>query len=102
VSLVLASAKLSVQSRRAEDRIKACRIADNLLRNWRKTPNKTPGSASGPVAGHKGWAWRTREVENKQVAELKGRAVVLEIRSPEAEKSEPSASVEIMLSERRL
>ena len=97
VSLVMASAKLTVQSRRAQDRIVACEIADNQLRNWWQDPKKLPRNASGQVPEYEGWTWRTRETENKQADDLRGRAVVLEIRSPAAKDSDPSVSVEIIL-----
>ena len=97
VALVLASAKLTAQSRRAEDRIVACGIAGNQLRSWWQAPENLPRNAEGQVPGHKGWTWRTRVTDNKEAAELRGQAVVLEIRSPTAKDSEPSAAVEIIL-----
>ena len=97
VSLVLASAKLTVQSRRAQDRIVACEIAESQLLSWWRDPKKLPRNASGQVSGHEGWTWTTREIDNKQAAELRGQAVVLEIRSPAAKDSDPSAAVEIIL-----
>ena len=97
VSLVLASAKLTAQSRRAQDRIVACDIADSQLRQWWREPEKLPRNAGGRVPGHKGWTWRTRVTDNEKAAGLKGQAVVLEIRSPAARDSEPTAAVEIIL-----
>ncbi len=100
VSLVLASAKLTVQSRRAQDRIVACEIAEKQLRSWWGDPDRLPRNASGKVSGHEGWIWNTRETDNEKAAELRGQTVVLEIRSPEAKDSEPSVAVEIILPEK--
>ena len=97
VALVLTSAKLTVQSRLAQDRITACEIAENQLRTWWPNPKTLPRNGSGPVAGHKGWTWRTQTTANKQADEMKGQTVVLEIRSPSARDSDPSATVEIIL-----
>jgi len=97
VSLILASAKLTAQSRRARDRIVACRIADSQLRRWWQKPEDLPRNADGQVPGHTGWTWRTRAIDNKGAAELGGRSVVLEIRSPAAKDSSPTAAVEIVL-----
>jgi len=97
VSLVITSAKLTVQSRRAQDRIVACEIAESQLRSWWQDPRKLPRNASGGVSGHEGWTWTTREADNEDAAELRGRTVVLEIRSPAARDSDPSAAVEIIL-----
>ena len=97
VSLVLASAKLTVQSRRARDRIVACDIADSQLRLWWRQPDDLPRNADGQVPGHNGWTWRTRVTDNKKAAELRGQTVILEIRSPAARDDEATATVEIIL-----
>jgi type II secretory pathway pseudopilin PulG len=100
VAIVLASAKLTVQSRRAQDRIVACEIAEIQLRSWWRNPDTLQRNASGPVPGREGWTWTTRTTVNPQADDMKGQTVVLEIRSPAARGSEPSAAVEIILPER--
>ena len=97
VSVLLAGSRLTVQGHRAEKRVEACRIADELLSTWWPRINSIDHDSGGQVPGHEGWLWRTQTVENENASKLSARIVALEVFAPGEAEDAPAARVEILV-----
>lgn len=97
VSIVVANARLTTQSARAQRRAVAAEVADGLLnRLWEKV-DEFPRCDQGPVEGRTGWSWRTRVVANADVEKLGGQIVALEVWDDKTAADGPAARVELVL-----
>ncbi len=101
VSIVVAKGRLAVQSRRSENRIRACAVLNDLLEHRWGDPNELRGNESGEAPGHKGWRWRTRILANEDALAVHAKVVAVEVFAPDQDDSLPSASIEILLPEKR-
>lgn len=97
VAILMAMGKMSVQSRRAEDRIAACAMLDTLLEQWWRDQRQLPRNKSGQVPGHAGWSWQTRTINNPDVQPLHAEVLAVELFSPQPVDSQPAARVELLL-----
>jgi len=108
VGILTADSRQRRQTWRAERRIEACAIADELLEGWWPKRDKLPRASTGRVDGHKGWTWRTRTVSNRDAERMGAEVVVLEVFGPQlpgaanspaaaALSREPSVSVELLM-----
>lgn len=97
VGLLLASSRLAVQTRSAERRMEACRIAEMMLSLWWKEADKIPRDKSADVPGCSGWRWQTRVESNRDAKALGAEVVALEIYSTSQDDEVPAARVEILL-----
>jgi len=79
VSILLAGARMRAQASRADCRIEACKVADDLLAGWGLQGEALPRYGSGDVRGPGGWRWRTRVVENEAAAAIGAEVVALEV-----------------------
>jgi len=96
VGIVLAGVRLGAQTRASEQRIEACRAADQLLQTWWADPARLPREGGGEVAGHPGWTWRTQKTAGCFAAEMGIDTVSLEIHAPGAA-DRPAARVEFLV-----
>ena len=102
VAILLGAARLQVQAARAERRVTACRIADELLEGWWVKPDDFPRRGSGRVASHEGWSWRTGTRRSDEARALGGEIVSLEVWAPAAAgDAVPAARVELLLPEKQ-
>ena len=96
VGILMADSRQRRQTWRAERRIEACAIADELLDQWWPKRDPLPRSGGGPIDGHDGWTWRTRTAMNRDAERLGGQVVVLEIFSPDLpEARDPTVAAEL-------
>lgn len=65
VSIVMATAKLTAQSRLAAHRVEAYLAADQLLFSWWSDWQNFPRNESGTISGHDDWRWRTFSTDSK-------------------------------------
>ena len=103
VTILVARAKLTAQGRRAELRIEACRLADELLESWWPDRRKIPRNGTGRIPGPGDWRWRTRVVDNRAAEEMDAEVIALEILAPGSEdgRDTPPVRVEILLPGRK-
>lgn len=94
-AILIADARLKVQSRHAQQRIEACRIADALLDGWWKDRSKFPRMDSGTV-NESGWRWRTHVLENDHAEALNAQMIALEIHAPD-EPDRPATQTTVLL-----
>jgi hypothetical protein len=100
VSVLIADGRLRKQASFSEDRIEACRIADELLAEWWPTteePDRFPRQGSGELLDRPGWSWRTEIVPHETAEKLNAEVISLEIYSPKFSESRPAVYVEVML-----
>ncbi len=102
VSILLANARLTAQSIRADSGLEATRIADDLLEKLWDKRSDFPRDAEGAVDGHDRWTWRTKTVGRLECEPTRADVVALEVFGPDRDKNKniPSAHVEIMLPEK--
>jgi type II secretory pathway pseudopilin PulG len=105
VAILLADAGFRRQTRKAEDRVVACHIANELLASWWPTavnPDSFPRNGEGSVETRPGWSWRTQSAECEALEEAGGEVVALEIVSPEHPTADPLVRVEVVLPKERV
>jgi len=95
VGVVMAGVRLGAQARASEQRIEACRAADEQLQAWLADPTQLPREASGSVTGRSGWSWHTHRLPSGDVEVLGADRVVLEVFAPEAP-DHAAARVEVL------
>lgn len=98
VSVMLAGMRFQQQTRRAEQRINACQMADELLTQWWKKPDAFPREDSGAVPNHPDWRWRTQSRECTDSEDLRCQIVTLDVFGAEpTEDAKPAVSVDVLL-----
>jgi prepilin-type N-terminal cleavage/methylation domain-containing protein len=101
VGILLADTRTSGQTRRANERIEACKAADELLRTWWfdwSGGKEFPRGGSGAVSGRAGWTWETEILPPAGAADLNADVVAVRIFTPD--RQEPAASVEVLMPRR--
>ncbi|MCX5647502.1 MAG: type II secretion system protein [Planctomycetota bacterium] len=96
-AVLLASARMQVQARRAAERTEACRVADELLESWWPKRDKMPLESEERVPGRKGWTWRARTVRRETLGGLEAETIAVEVFREGQAGGEPAARVEVML-----
>ena len=99
MGILMAHASMQRQLGRANKRIDACRVADELLNGWWGDKDKLPRSGSGEAEGVHRWTWLTKTVENDDAGAMGGEVVALEIFDPKGVDDGPAVRVEIILRE---
>lgn len=79
VGMLLAAGRMTANSARSAQRMRACQAADDLLAGWWLNRDGLPRQSEGAVAGSPGWRWKTMPVSNVQAERLGGEVVALEI-----------------------
>jgi type II secretory pathway component PulJ len=98
VSLLLILSHLNIQSRRAEDRIQASAMLDELMEKWWPDRVNLPRNGSGTVPNHADWRWQTQTIASPQARVLHGEIVAIELFAPQRKKEDgPAARLEILL-----
>ncbi len=82
VSIVVAAGRMTAQTGLANERIKACRLADQLLEGWWADRDSFPVQSAGIFADETLWRWRTSIVEKRNAEVLQADVVALEIFAP--------------------
>ena len=95
VSILLADGRCRRQSKAAEDRVAACRIADELLESWWAESDHPWKAGSGKVDGHDGWRWRTRQVERELPEALDCEVLAVDVIAPGEERA--AVTVELLV-----
>lgn len=96
-AILIADTRLTGQSRRAGERVKACQVADTLLSVWWQDREKLPRNDTGDVPGQRGWRWRTQSRplgEHGRQTSVNVDVVALEVFAPQ--QSEAAVSVEVL------
>lgn len=83
VGIVVAAGRLTVQSGLANERLKACRLADGLLESWWAEPENIPTHGAGTFTEEPAWRWRTNVIQNHQTKPLHAEVIGLEIFAPD-------------------
>jgi len=97
-ALVLANARLTAQTIAAGSRLEACRIAEDLLRDWTTSEDGVPRSGSGEITGRPGWLWHTEPHENEQADELRSAVISVRIFAPGTNaQGPPSLQLELLV-----
>ncbi len=96
-AVLLASARMQAQARRAADRTEACRVADELLESWWPKRDKMPIGSEERVPSREGWTWRARSVRREMLGELEADVVAVEVFREGRGGGEPAARVEVVL-----
>lgn len=99
-SILIAAGRVRAQGGRANRRIEACEIAEELLAKWWSDPDEFPRSARGTVPGQTGWTWRTRTVDSKDAEKLNASVVAIEVFGPGSggtDEDRPAVCVEVLL-----
>ena len=97
VSILIAKGQLTIQARRAQDRLAACQVLDDFLEGWWPTRADAPHEAAGTVAGHAGWRWQMRRVTRETATALLAEVVAVEVFAPGQSDTTPAARVDILL-----
>lgn len=100
MAILVSNARLTAQAGRAQRRIEACRIADELLEKWWPQRDRLPRDEGGRVSRRKGWTWRTRRVENEAAEAMDAQVIALEVFGPNDRLEAPATRVEILLPRR--
>lgn len=82
VGIVLAKSRYNDQLRHARAQAGAVERADQLIARWWASPGGVPVGEEGVLPGGDRLRWRTRVVDNAEVAELGVRVVRVEIVDP--------------------
>lgn len=97
VAILVARGQLAIQSRRAQDRLAACQMLDELMESWWPERDQFPRRSAGDVPGHEGWRWQTRLVASNEASALVAETVAVELFAPGQTDTVPAARVEILL-----
>jgi hypothetical protein len=97
VSILMARVQMQAQSHRAEARLAACRVLDDLMNKWWSDGATPPRNDSGSVPDHEDWTWRTRTRQRPDAEALHGEVVVVEVFAPNPIDSSPAAEIELLL-----
>ena len=97
VGLLIANARITRASAAARSRITACRIADELLRQWWEDRASLPRTSEGDVPERPGWTWRTEVIESPEADKMDAQVVAMEVFAPDAPAQDPSVRAEILL-----
>ena len=100
VSILIGAVRLQGQAGRAERRLEACRVADQLLEAWWRVPEEFPRRDEGEVSEGDGWLWRTEVVPGDADRSLRGEVVALEVFAAGGRDGDPAARVEVFLPEK--
>ena len=80
VAMVLSRGRLVEQHQRAEQKMQAIDIADQLLAQWwASEPKAIPVNTSGPVEGHQDWVWETASYQQRALQPFDAHIVRLRI-----------------------
>jgi len=96
-AVLVADVDLREQRLKADERIAACAIADDLLATWTESAEGIPREAAGDVTDHAGWRWRTTDVADAGAFSKDARIVRIEILAPGVRAPGYSARVEVLL-----
>jgi len=97
-ALLVAAARLRIQSARAELRLEACGTADRLLDRWWPQKDRLPREDTGTVrAAGKTWRWRTHPVANGAAEQMGAQVVAVEVYPADRQGEGPMAHVEVLL-----
>jgi hypothetical protein len=97
VSILVARTQLERQDRRAQDRLAACAILDDLLAQWRDDPAAAPsgGQGAGDVASANGWRWRSSIIPREDAAALNADVMAVAVFAP-GQTAEPAGRIEVL------
>jgi hypothetical protein len=98
VSILVARGQLAVQARRADNRMQACAILDDLLAGFWASRGTFPRSETGDVPNHDGWRWTAGTVPNEGADAMNADVVAVEVFAPGEDGATAAARVEILLS----
>lgn len=80
VAMVLSRGRLVDQHQRAEAKLEAVRLAENLLAQWwADGAGAVPIGESGPLESHAGWSWETDRVLSDDLDAFDAQVVRLRI-----------------------
>lgn len=82
VGIVLAKARHNDQLSRARAQAEAAEHTDRLIAGWWDSRQGVPVGEDGALPGSDRLRWRTRVVDNREVAELGARVVRVEVVDP--------------------
>jgi len=95
--IVLAQARLTVQSRRTMQRRQACQLAEGLLSLWWEDEVIIPRNSSGNIADPPGWRWLTYVYYTDEADDLGAEVMRLNLFGPGSAENETTLSIEILL-----
>lgn len=97
VCILLAGAQMQSQARRAQGRIEACRVLDDLLGQWWQDTATIPRSGGGQVPSHEGWAWSAQRQDRPEAKDLCGEVVAVRVFAANSRNEALQATVELLL-----
>lgn len=97
VASLLATSRQNVQAARAGQRLAACRMADALLEQWWREPERLRQTGDGDVPGHPGWRWRTKPVPSVPGRDLDVRVMALEVFHDSPPSEECAVHIELVM-----
>jgi len=100
VSILIGAVRLQGQAGRAERRLQACRVVDQLLEAWWRNPEEFPRRDEGSVSEGDGWRWRTQVLPSGPERVLRGEVVAVEVFAAGERDGEPAARVEVLVPEK--
>ena len=95
--IVLAQARLTVQSRRTIQTRQACQLAEGLLSLWWEDEVIIPRNSSGNIADPPGWRWQTYVYYTEQADDLGAEVMRLNLFGPGSAENETTLSIEVLL-----
>jgi hypothetical protein len=100
VGTLMSIARLDVQGHRADQRLLACRAAEQLLDEWFSGDTSFPTQNSGEVVQSEGLVWHTTILETQEVALTRIHKVRLTINEGIAKTdSQPLCVVDVLVSD---
>lgn len=96
VSIIMASANFNTQTARADQRIMACRLADELLESWWAQDKTVPENSSGLIEKDDSWTWATKLVKDPKLKKLNCNRIALEIQRSDS--NEAACRIELLVS----
>lgn len=98
-AIVTAATRSSRQWARADRKLQAVVVADQLLEQWWADPKTMPRQDTGDITDDSSFRWRTQVIPNRELEKLDTEIIRLEMfdQRPEAVSREPIVAVELIL-----
>lgn len=96
-AILIAHGRLAVQTRKAQARIEACRVLEDLMDVWWSDPSTFPRQGRGTPADAAGWRWQAHRINRPAVQAMGAEVVRVEVFQSRLSQTDAAASVEVML-----
>ncbi|CAN0317727.1 unnamed protein product, partial [Ectocarpus fasciculatus] len=92
VAMVLSRARLVEQHQRAEQKLQAVEVANDLQAGWwAEDPNAIPIETSGDIEDNPGWVWETEARKHRELESFAAQVVEVRI----VDRSQSAVGVEL-------